>query len=99
MKKNVLLIALAILICLMTAPQIFGLETEPAAKIESQPMEFETYLESMPAREIPACDMPALEETYNKIIDAEQAGQQEEANKQLDDLCFKLATYQYAVAK
>lgn len=96
MKKNVLLIALAILICLMTAPQIFGLETTPAAEVETQPMAFETYLETMGEREIPACDMPALEETYENIIEAEQAGQHEEANKQLDDLCFKLATYPHA---
>ncbi len=96
MKKNLILVLAAIMICLLTAPQIFGLETAPVAAAESQPMEFEAYLETMPEREIPACDMPLLEEQYNEFVQTEQAQEQPEANKQLDDLCFKLSTYPYA---
>ncbi|BES64353.1 hypothetical protein SANA_07920 [Gottschalkiaceae bacterium SANA] len=97
MKKNLILVLAAIMICLVTAPQIFGLETAPAVITESQPLEFEAYLNTMPEREIPACDMPVLEEQYNEIVEAEQADQYSEANKQLDDFCFKLATYPYTV--
>lgn len=96
MKKHLILVLAAIMICLLTAPQIFGLETAPAAALESQPMEFEAYLNTMPEREIPACDMAELEISYNEFIETEQANQQSEANKQLDDLCFKLSTYPYA---
>lgn len=96
MKKNLILVLVVIMICLLTAPQIFGLETAPATAPESQPMEFEAYLETMPEREISECDMAELETLYVEIIEAEKANQQSEANKQLDDLCFKLATYPYA---
>ena len=96
MKKNLILVLVAMMICLVTAPQIFGLETAPAAVAESQALEFDAYLNTMPEREIPACDMPILEDQYNEIIEVEQAEQHSEANKQLDDLCFKLATYPYA---
>lgn len=99
MKKNMLLIALAILICLMTAPQIFGLETAPTAPVATKVMDFDTLMTSLPERVISDCEMAELEAQYKAFVAAEEAGQQAEANKQLDDFCFKLSTYEYATAE
>ncbi len=103
MRKNILLIVAAVVICLGLAPQIFGLETTPVQAVAcnetSQLLSFEEAMESMPAREIPAADMPMLKNLYNDIAQTEQANQQAEANKKLDDFCFKIATYPYTVSK
>jgi hypothetical protein len=96
MKKNMILIMLAIMVCLMTAPQIFGLETAPAAVVETKVMDFDTLMTNLPERVISDCDMAELEVEYNAFVAAEEAGQQAEANKQLDDFCFKLSTFPYA---